>query len=488
MKIPVLERLRATVAEHGDRVGLSCGDVSVTFGEVDTASNRLARAYAELGVGQGDLVTIALPNGIGFVESVLAVWKLGAIPQPVSWQLPEHERNEIVALAASKLVVGVDSTPDTTSVPVDFRPDPSLPDDDVPFVLSPSIRAMTSGGSTGRPKLIVANDPAVFDFDRPGFPVMPNAVQLVAGPMYHMAPFSYGVFGFVSGQHIVVLPKFDAAAALAAISRHRVTTAMVVPTMLLRMARAIDDGAPHDVSSIASLWHTGGPCPAWVKERWIDLVGGDRIIEIYGSTESIATCAISGTEWLQHRGSVGRPIFGEVKVVRDDGTEADIDEIGEIVMRRGGDEPSPFHYVGASERTLADGWQSIGDLGHVDADGYFYLSDRRTDMIVAGGVNIFPAQVEAVIGEHPGVAASAVVGLPDDDLGQRVHAVVQATPGVALDLEELRAFVSERLARPKVPRSFALADEPLLNEAGKLRRSAIRDRETARLAAHSARS
>lgn len=482
MKIPVIERFRSSVAAFPNRTAVSCADHSITFADLDRSTNRLARAYADLGTGVGDLVTIALPNGVEFVQAVLATWKIGAVPQPVSWQLPDHERDQIVQLAASRLVVGVDAAPDGhRAVPAGFCPGASLDDSPLPTVISPHLRAMTSGGSTGRPKLIVATDTAEFDFDRPGFPVSPEDVQLVAGPMYHMAPFSYGVFGVLSGQHVVVLQRFQPVDALSAIARHGVTTAMVVPTMLLRMAREIEHGASFDFTSLKALWHTGGPCPAWVKERWIHLVGGDRILELYGSTEGIATCAISGTEWLTHRGSVGRPIFGELKVLDDAGDELPRGEVGEIYMRRGEGVASPYQYVGAGARTRPGGWESIGDLGRIDPDGYVYLSDRRSDLIVCGGANIYPAEVEAALGEHPSVAASAVVGLRDDELGQRVHAVVQVVDGTAFDEEAVRSFLGERLARYKVPRSFAVTSEPLLNEAGKVRRSAIRDAEAARI-------
>lgn len=482
MRVPIVQRFHDVVQERGDDVGIICGDETRTFAAVDRASNRLARAYADRGVGTGDIVTIALPNSVEFVEALLAVWKLGAVPLPISWQLPGRERDQIIELADPRLVVGVtDLTTVHPWVAPGFAPEPDLDDGPLPIVVSPNLRAMTSGGSTGRPKLIVATEDACFDFERTAFPVSGDAVQLVAGPMYHTAPFSYGVLGFVTGQRIVVLPRFDAAAALTAIAEHRVTTAMVVPTMLLRMARAIEDGAAHDLGSVHALWHTGGPCPAWLKERWIELVGGDHLFELYGSTESIATCMISGTEWLAHKGSVGRPIIGEMKVCDPMGEPSAPGEIGEIYMRRGPDAASPYRYVGAATRSLPGGWESLGDLGYTDAEGYFFLSDRRTDLIVSGGANVFPAEVEGVIGEHPGVVTSAVVGLPDGDLGQRVHAVVHVSADGAVDVEDLRAFVAERLVRYKVPRSFRLTTEPLHNEAGKVRRSLVLETEIERV-------
>jgi bile acid-coenzyme A ligase len=362
------------------------------------------------------------------------------------------------------------------SIPAEFEPDPLLSDAPLDTRVAPSWKAMTSGGSTGRPKLIVSADRGEFDRDRRPLEMQPGQVQLVAGPLYHNAPFT-SMFGVFLGHHLVILEKFSPEAALSAIQRHRIQFAQFVPTMLLRMWRALEpDPQRFDLSSLETVWHMAAPCPAWLKEIWIRLVGPEHLYELYGGTESLAVTHISGSEWLEHRGSVGRPVLGEIKICDAEGNDSPPGVEGEIFMRRGEHERS-YEYIGAEARSLPGGWESLGDLGWVDEDGYLYVTDRRTDMILSGGANIYPAEVEAAICEHPGVLSAAVVGLPDGDLGHRVHAVVQTIGSLPAD--QLRIFLEARIVRYKIPRSFRFTDEPLRDDAGKVRRSAVRDREIA---------
>ncbi len=220
------------------------------------------------------------------------------------------------------------------------------------------------------------------------------------------------------------------------------------------------------------------PCPEWLKEAWIDLVGAETLMELYGGTEGQASSIISGTEWLAHRGSVGKPLTGQMRVLDADGNVAPAGEIGEIYMRPFDGMAPTYHYIGAEAREL-DGWESLGDMGWMDEEGYVYLSDRRTDLILSGGANIYPAEVEAAIDEHPNVLSSLVVGIPDEDLGQRVHAIVQLDGDVTAD--ELLVHLQDRLVRYKIPRSFEFVDEPLRDDAGKARRTAVRDAAVERL-------
>ncbi|MFD9890853.1 AMP-binding protein [Amycolatopsis sp. NPDC059027] len=474
---PYVRILARLAGEAPRQPAISCDGEMITRDELETRSNRLARAFGNLGVGYGDFVTIGLPNSIGFYLAVLACWKLGAIPQPISPRLPAAERRAIVDLADSALVVGADPVdhPGRTCVAADFQPDPVLDDGMLPEVVSLAWKASTSGGSTGRPKLIVSGNAAE------GAPALAGAVarmrpddsQLVAGPLYHNSPLTASLTGLLVGQHLVVLSEFDADGALKAIAGHRVGWVQLVPTMMLRMLRLIEESPDsYDVSSLRTLWHTASACPPWLKEAWIDLLGADRIFEMYGGTESQAATIITGPEWLEHRGSVGKPALGEMVVLDTDGKRAPVGEVGEIYLRRPSGAPPTYRYIGA-EAKEREGWESLGDLGWMDADGYLYLSDRRTDLIVAGGANIYPAEVEAAIDAHPLVLSSVVVGLPDEDLGQRVHALVQAKPG--LTAEELLAHLGERLVRYKVPRSMEFLDEPLRDDAGKVRRGAMRD-------------
>ena len=459
---------------------VTCGARTVTRAELEQRANHLARSYEWLGVQEGDFVTVALPNGIEFIEATLAIWKLGAVPAPVSSSLPDRERRAIVELANPRLVLGVapGTHPGRTCVPEGFEPYAAVGDEPVePDRVAPAWKAPTSGGSTGQPKLIVSGAPGELEPNAGvGLGMRPDGTQLVPGPLYHNAPFSMTFAGLFTGNHVVVLRKFDPVSALEAIEEHGVDFANFVPTMMLRILRTLE-AAPgrYDISSLQTVWHMAAPCPDWLKAAWIDLIGGDRLYEMYGGTEGQAMTIITGTEWLEHRGSVGKPMYGEMKVVGPDGDALPPGEVGEIYMRSPVGASPSYRYVGAEAREL-DGWESLGDLGWMDADGYLYMSDRRTDMILAGGANVYPAEVEASLMEHPLVETAVVVGLPDEDLGQRVHAVVHAKG--ALTEDELRDFLGERLVRYKVPRSFRFVDGPLRDDAGKVRRSAVRERET----------
>jgi bile acid-coenzyme A ligase len=486
---PIGDILTALAAADSSQLAITCGESTRTYAQLELRANRLARAYADLGVGHGDFVTVALPNGIEFFEACYAVWKLGAVPQPTSSRLPGPELARLLALADPALVVGMaaDAAGGRASVPVGFEPDPALSDAPLESRISPSWKAPTSGGSTGQPKLIVAGRTGALDPDamlRP-FRLRRNQVQLVPGPLYHNAPFLTAMGGTFLGQHVVVLPKFDAQAALDAIARYRVSFVNLVPTMMLRMLRVLE-GHPDscDLGSLETVFHTAAPCPPWLKLRWIDLVGADRLYEVYGGTEGQAFTVISGAQWCSHRGSVGRPVVGEIKVIGPGRQPAAPGVIGEVVMRRSPGSPPAYRYIGAEARVHDDGWESLGDMGWFDEDGYLYLADRDTDMLLVGGANVYPAEVEAAILEHPAVLSCAVVGLPDDDLGQRVHAVVQVDSAMreGLTEESLREFVGRRLARYKVPRSFRFVTEPLRDDAGKVRRSAIRANERDRVA------
>jgi bile acid-coenzyme A ligase len=448
------------------------GEASVSRAQLDRRTNALARAYADLGVRSGDMVTVALPNGLAFVEACIATWKLGATPQPVSARLPAAELEAVVALAEPALLVGAE-VDGRQCLPLGWEPDPSYDDGELPDVVSAEWKAPTSGGSTGRPKLIVATVPGLFDPDVPAVPYLRrDDVQLVPGPLYHNGPFMYAFRGLLCGHTVVLMRRFDAAQALALVERHRVGFTMVVPTMMQRMWR-LPERPEADVSSVHTLLHLGAPCPPWLKRAFLDWLGPDRVLELYAGTEGNGITVISGREWLDHPGSVGRPALGSSVRVLDPETRAVLPpgEVGEVFLMPATGPGTTYRYVGA-EPTAVDGWETLGDLGHVDADGYLYVSDRSADLVLSGGSNVYPAEVEAALDSHPAVRSSCVIGLPDDDLGERVHALVDAPAGV--DVADLLAHVGERLARYKVPRSVELVDGPLRDDAGKVRRSAVR--------------
>jgi bile acid-coenzyme A ligase len=195
-------------------------------------------------------------------------------------------------------------------------------------------------------------------------------------------------------------------------------------------------------------------------------------VELYAGTEAQMATVITGSEWLEHRGSVGKVPAGQVMICDDDGNEVPTGTMGEVWMRSARDKPT-YRYIGAQARARDGGWESLGDTGWLDDDGYLYLGDRISDMILCGGANVYPAEVEAALQEHPAVESCAVIGLPDDDLGNRVHAIVQTTDD-AFDEENVRAFLAERLVRYKIPRTFEVVTQPLRDDAGKVRRSELR--------------
>jgi bile acid-coenzyme A ligase len=441
-----------------DAVAVRCGDRVLTRRELEIESNRVAHAWSGR-VGHDDLVTIALPNGLDFVLACVATWKLGATPQPLSPRLGAGERATILELARPALVVDEELVGDGLERSVDGSPLPGL--------AASSWKAPTSSGSTGRPKIVRAAAPATVDPDRPVAPFVPrHAVQLVVGPLFHAAPFVYAMRGLMTGHELVVLPRFDAAEALLAIERHRVTWTMLVPTMMHRIWR-LPARTTHDVSSLESVLHMGARCAPWLKRGWLAWLGPERVVEVYAGTESQGLTMISGQEWLERPGSVGRGVSGsEFTILRPDGTRATPGEVGEIVMRRAG--PPTYSYVG-ERPTVRDGWHTLGDAGWMDADGYLYVADRLDDVIVTGGAKVHPADVEATIEGHPDVRSAVVVPRDDVERGQAVHAVVDVD-AAEVTQEELLRWVRARLDPEKVPRTWRLVRHELRDDTGKARR------------------
>ncbi|MEY4229067.1 MAG: bile acid-coenzyme ligase, partial [Actinomycetota bacterium] len=296
--------------------------------------------------------------------------------------------------------------------------------------------------------------------------------MMVPGPMYHNAPFSYSSRGLANGNHVVTMSRFDAEKTMQGIQEHKADWMLLVPTMMLRMWR-VADRESYDMSSLRVIWHMAAPCPMWLKEAWIEWLGGERIFELYAGTEAQAVTIIRGDEWLAHRGSVGRCVTGEMKVLDENGEQVEPGTVGEIYMRPPAGRET-YKYIGAEPKKSSDGWESLGDMGYMDADGYVYLSDRLSDMILSGGANIYPAEIEAAMEEHPAISSSAAIGLPDEDLGSKVHGLIYLAPGATVDLDDLRAFLAERLVRYKIPRTFEIMSESLRDDAGKVRRSALR--------------
>jgi bile acid-coenzyme A ligase len=477
-------RLTELAAERPERPAVTDDRRTVTWRGLDLRTNRLARALEKAGVKQGDLVTVGLPNSADFVEACYALWKAGATPQPISYRLPAHEAEAVMDLAETPILIARD-TIESGRPRYDIEDLLSLCDDESPLEdrIAPYYKAPTSGGSTGRPKLILSGGPGVTLRSAPGaYRTQDDDVMIMPGPLYHNGPFTSSFGGLNKGAHLVVLPRFDAEKTLEAVHRHRGSWMYLVPTMMSRIWRLPDEvKAKYDVTSLRTVWHLAAPCPPWLKEAWINWLGPEVIMELYAGTEAQAVTIISGTEWLEHRGSVGKVAFGEMAAFDADGNRLPPGEIGEVYMRRPEGSPPSYHYRGATARTLPGGWESLGDIGYFDEDGYLYLADRRTDMILVGGSNVYPAEIEAALDEHPLVQSSAVIGLPDEEMGNQIHAIVQPRPG--LTEEALREHLRSMLVPYKQPRTYEFVTENIRDDAGKVRRTQLRDERIARMKA-----
>lgn len=483
--LPIGTQLFQLAAAAPDAPAVTCSGRTITRAELESTSNRLARAYAELGVGVGDYVTVALPNSLEWVRAVTAVWKLGAIPQPLSPRMPNAEFAALLDLKPRALIIGrPDPRGIAASVTDDFAGSADLSDSPLPEAVSPTWKSLASGGSTGRPKLIEAGGDGRIDaeFLAGLMGNLPSDTHLVPVPLSHNTGFTSAAIALLTGQHLVLMPRFDPEEFLRLISECRVNYLATVPTIMQR-ALPVYRAAPdrYDLTSLRRFWHLAAPCPPNIKEAWIDLVGPEAVWELYGGTELQALTFINGTEWLSHRGSVGRVVAGEMTVLDDDGHRCPPGVVGEIYMRpKPGNAPT-YRYVGSTAKSHGD-WESLGDLGWFDEDDYLYLADRRVDMFTLGGRNVYPAEIENALSEHPAVLSCLVVGIPHEDLGQVPYALVH-TADQGLDAAAVRAFVAERLADYKVPRSVEFVDAPLRDDAGKARRTAVRDAVIQRLRA-----
>ncbi len=477
---PIGTQISALAELAPDEPAVTCDGLTITRAELDRSTNRLARAYAERGVGVGDYVTMVLPNSVEWIQAAVACWKLGAVPQSLSARLPAAELQGLLDLRPPALLVGQQHS-DIPSVPINFTPDPTLSDAALPEAVSPVWKAMGSGGSTGRPKLIESGGdsriPAAI-----GYPLgaQEGDTTLIPVPLSHNTGFTAATIALLMRQHLVLMSRFDPHGFLRLISEHRVTFLTTVPTIMQRTLPVYQaDPESYDLSSIRRFWHLAAPCPPAIKQAWIDLLGPEKVWELYGGTELQALTFISGDQWLTHRGSVGVVVAGEMKVLDDDGNPCPPGVVGEIYMRPSPGSAPTYRYVGATAKNR-DGWDSLGDLGYFDADGFLYLSDRRVDMFTVGGRNVYPAEIESALSAHPDVLSCLVVGVPDPnagDLGQVPYVLVQTIDDSTLDAAGVQEFLRANIAGYKVPPTpdfIEFVDTPLRDDAGKARRSAVR--------------
>ena len=458
---------------------------AITRSELTDWSDRIGLALVERGITVGDLVPIHLPTSTGFIAAAIGIFKAGGTPMPVSNRLPETELGHLLELAEAKVVISNALTTNQCLDMDSLRNASSTADraekTEPPLSrrVSNPTKALASGGSTGKPKLIVTTGDALFDPENPIIPMLmrfePSDLKYSPGPLYHNGPFWFSINMLLRGGRLLLNERFNAQSCLETIERYKPTVLNLVPTMMQRLLRE-PRWHEADLSSVRIAWHLAAPCPAWAKEGFIEKLGGCAVLELWAATESNGLTIIDGEEWLSHRGSVGKPVGTEVLILDENRQPLPQGEVGEIFTRMAGAAP-PCEYRGAqSLESIKDGFTSVGDLGWLDEEGYLYLADRRTDLIISGGANIYPAEVEAVISQHPKVKDVAVVGLKDDDLGRRVHAIVEGfDPEDLPTLEELFALCSEQLVRYKVPRTIEMIDALPRNDAGKIRRSQLRE-------------
>ncbi|XVQ14937.1 class I adenylate-forming enzyme family protein [Spirillospora sp. CA-255316] len=451
---------------------LDGGEAAFTRSELHRRSSQVAGALQARGLGPGDRLALSLRNVPEFVFGALAAWKLGAVPVPMRWDLPDWELSRVREVIDPKVHLDPSDLPWLRATAGD--PVPALPD-----AVSPQVFGICSSGSTGTPKVIMSERPSVFEASR----VVPFAALwqpvprpetiLVLAPMYHTNGFST-LNNLLAGDRLVVLEKFEAARVPDVIERHRVSTFTATPTMLQRIADlpGIDD---RDLSSLEWILQGAAPMPPSLVRRWAALIGAERIFMAYGMTEGFGLTALRGDEWLTHEGSVGRGFQGtEVRILDGDGRELPAGEIGGVYLRweRG----AKYSYRGTAERAGAtdDGFHTAGDVGYLDEEGYLYLKDRAVDLIITGGANVFPAEVEAALIDHPRIADVVVIGLRDPEWGRRVHAVVEpADPAAPPSADEVIAYAKGRLAAYKVPKTVEFVDAIPRSAATKVSRGAM---------------
>ncbi len=476
-------RVTLLAEQHPDGVAVvfaaeDGSETPITWRALERRANQVAHYFEARAVDDGDMIVVALRNSPEHLFSVFGAWKLGASILPLRWDLPVWERDRLLAVASPKLVVaGWDDPAPGTVTPDDIRGTTDLPDTPLhPERIPEYTRLIATSGATGMPKIVAIPSPGIMEFDEQMLKVMGSEAgktYLTTSPLYHVNGWAYAYNPLLQDSPIVLMERFDAARAVELIEKYHVSFTVMVPTMLMRVAR-LDDVKSHDLSSLERIVYGGASIPDWVVRAWFELIPPEKFCFSYGGSEGHGIVMCTGDQWLEHPGTVGLPLDGEVKILDEHGNEVPPGEVGEIFMRNNNPGPT-YRYIGVpTPDATPEGFGSFGDMGYVDEDGYLYIADRRRDMIVSGGANVYPAEVEAVISEHPGVLDVVVVGLPDPEWGHRVHGIVQPTdPGQAPTSDELRAHSKARLAAYKVPKDFEIVERIPRSAAGKVNRSRL---------------
>jgi long-chain acyl-CoA synthetase len=484
---------------------------TVSYRAMDAAANRFARLLRARGLGPGDPFALLMENNALYLQLVWGSQRAGTMMVPVSTRLTAPEIAYILRDAGVRLLI---TSARYAEIAVRLRADcpgcetlvlGSGGEDDLAAALaaqpaepiadqSPGMYMLYSSGTTGRPKGIKPTLPPGADVLTPnalvglavmgaGMPADGSMVYLSPAPLYHAAPLGWCTTVHRLGGTVVVMERFEPELALETIARYRVTDSQWVPTHFVRLLKLPEEARRrHDLSSHRRAIHAAAPCPVPVKQAMIAW-WGPILIEYYAGSEGIGMTLIGSEDWLAHPGSVGKAIYGKLHVCGPDGAELAPGEDGLIYFEN---EIMPSYHndpAKTAEATHPAGWMTLGDIGHVDADGYLYLTDRKSHMIISGGVNIYPQEIENLLVTHPKVMDAAVIGAPEPDLGEQVVAVVQpldmAEAGEELEAE-LREYLAPQLSRVKMPRLFEFRAELPREANGKLYKRELREEFAAR--------
>ena len=480
---------------------------SMSYRELDDAANRLSRLFFEAGLRPGDHVAFCMENRLEYLAILWGAHYAGLYYTAISSRLTTEELGYIIEDSGSRAFLASPYMADSLAglgevldgLEIKLAVGGRIPGFESyeeaiarqsPAPLENRVEALPmlySSGTTGRPKgvkPVLTGDPLGAGEGLTGlvrflFGGNDSSVYLSPAPLYHSAPLRYCTQFLRVGATLVVMERFDAEAALAAIERHRVTHSQWVPTMFVRMLK-LDQAKRerYDTSSLKFAVHAAAPCPIAIKEQMLNW-WGPIIHEYYAGTEGNGFCYASPQDWLDHKGTVGKAVSGELHIVDDEGREVATGEEGGVYFSNGLQE---FEYHNDPEKTkegrLENGWSTLGDIGKVDEDGFLYLTDRKSNMIISGGVNIYPQETENVLTVHPKIHDVAVFGIPNADFGEEVKAVVQlADPSEASETleRELIAYCREHLADVKCPRSIDFREELPRHPTGKLYKRLLKD-------------
>jgi long-chain acyl-CoA synthetase len=507
----VAELIRAACELRGDDAPALVDERgTVSWAQFDERVNRLVHALRERGLEQGDAVAVLAGNRSEYFEVFAACAHASLLAVPINWHFVAEEVRYVLENSGARALVvgplfadlgreasdGLDALRMRAVLGGEAAGDLESYEEVLGAARSEEPAEQGQGGpmfytsgTTGHPKGVrrlgdLGTPVAQSRMMSQGFSMMTGSpekgVALLCGPVYHSAQWAFSYLPLVGGSTVVMRHRFDPAETLRLIDQHRVTNVHLVPTQFVRLLR-LDDGtrASFDGSSLKIVWHGAAPCPPEVKRRMIDW-WGPVITEYYGGTEGAIVSLISSSEWLERPASVGKPVpVAEVSVLDEKGEACDAGTPGQIWIRSM--MAADFEYHGDPDKTEAAhreaGVFTMGDVGYFDDDGYLFLSDRKTDMIISGGVNIYPAEIERVLADHPAVGDVAVFGIPDEEFGEQVKAVVEPEAGHEGDetLEaELTTYCRERLAGYKVPRSVDFQELPR-TATGKLQKRLLRE-------------